>query len=154
MQLEINKYDVLIHDQVLKILENFTQYKRNAPEAGGIMIGKVIDSQINIIKLSVPTQLDRSSRTNFERSKLSAQIIIDYEFFNSGGQLIYLGEWHTHPESSPVPSNTDLKMLQNQFKNNILNTDFLILLIKGTNHIYIRIIDKDGFYEKTIKTIF
>src|SRR5690606_9241056 len=108
MQIKIDKYDVLLHTQPLIILEKFTQYRRNDPESGGIIMGKIIDDQINILKLSIPTSLDSSSRKKFERSKVGAQIIIDYEFFNSNGQLVYLGEWHTHPEPYPSPSITDL----------------------------------------------
>lgn len=150
MQIKINKYDILLHSQPLLILEKFTQYKQKNPESGGIILGKIIGQQINILKLSIPTQLDHASRTNFERNKISAQIILDYEFYNSGGQLIYLGEWHTHPEFSPSPSGTDLKMLKNQFTNNKLNTDFLILMIKGTKGLYIRIIDKNGYFEQKL----
>lgn len=99
------------------------------------------------MKLSVPTTLDKASRTNFERSKLSAQIILEYEFHNSNGQLTYLGEWHTHPESFPTPSSTDLNMLKDQFKNNKISTDFLILIIKGTKGLYVRVIDNNGYYD-------
>jgi len=147
MIITLEKYELLLHAGPLSILEQFTQHKRHAPEAGGIILGKLIHGQINILKLSVPTDLDRSSRMNFERNKLSAQIILDYEFHNSGGQLIYLGEWHTHPEPFPSPSIVDLGMLKHQFSHNKLNTDFLILLIKGTKGLYIRIINKNGYKE-------
>jgi integrative and conjugative element protein (TIGR02256 family) len=154
MNFNISNYDIQLHIQPKKILEKFTQNKSTDPEAGGIILGKIIDNQINILKLSIPTSLDRSSRTNFERNKLSAQIILDYEFHNSNGQLVYLGEWHTHPESNPTPSKTDLQMLRRQFKDNSLNTDFLILLIKGIKSSYIRIINDDSYAEvKNIKLI-
>lgn len=150
MQLNIDKYELLIHAQPLVILERFTQYKRNAPESGGIIVGKIIHGQINIFKLSTPTSFDFASRMNFERNKISAQIILDYEFQNSNGQMIYLGEWHTHPEPFPTPSPTDLSMLKSQFKNNNLNMDFLLLLIKGTKGLYLRVIYENGFKESKI----
>lgn len=150
MELKIDKYEIVIHAQPLNILEKFTQVERKSPESGGIILGKIISNQINILKLSVPTSLDRASRTNFERHKVSAQIIIDYEHFNSNGQIIYLGEWHTHPESFPTPSGQDLSMISNQFKTNCLRTEFLLLLIKGTEGLYVRIIDKERCYEKSI----
>ena len=147
MIITLDTYELLLHAGPLSILEQFTQHKRHAPEAGGIILGKLIHGQINILKLSVPTDLDRSSRMNFERNKLSAQIILDYEFHNSGGQLIYLGEWHTHPEPFPSPSSVDLHMLKHQFKDNRSNVDFLILLIKGTKGLYVRIVDQNGYKE-------
>lgn len=147
MQVKIDKYDILFHAEALAILERFTQNKPALPEAGGIILGKIIDGQVNITKLSVPTPLDKCSRFNFERHKHSAQIILEYEFYNSNGQTIYLGEWHTHPEPFPSPSGTDLKMIESQFRNNQLKTDFLILMIKGTKGIYLRIVDRKGYHE-------
>lgn len=147
MEIKVNKYTIVIHREPLEILNSFTQNSIKAPESGGIIIGKIIQGQINIIKLSVPTILDKSSRTNFERNKVSAQIILDYEFYNSNGQLTYLGEWHTHPEPFPVPSRTDLQMLKQQFKSNKIMTEFILFLIKGTKGIYLRIMDEEGFQE-------
>lgn len=150
MEIQVGPYHVVLHAQPINILETFTQNNRKAPESGGVLLGKLINNQINIMKISVPTPLDKSSRTNFERSKISAQIILDYEFYNSNGQLTYLGEWHTHPEELPTPSSIDLHMLRDQFKNNNLMTDFLLLLIKGTKGFYIRVIDNKGYYESKI----
>ncbi|MGJ1234800.1 MULTISPECIES: Mov34/MPN/PAD-1 family protein [Sphingobacterium] len=147
MNLQLGPYTIVLHAQPLEILERFTQHSKKAPESGGIMLGKLINGEINILKLSVPTPLDKASRTNFERSKVGAQIILDYEFYNSNGQLTYLGEWHTHPERLPTPSYTDLYMLKDQFKHNKLQEDFVLLLIKGTEGLYIRLMDKQGYYE-------
>src|SRR5690606_19284181 len=69
---------------------------------------------------------------------------------HSNGQMVYLGEWHTHPEPFPSPSRTDLKMIEGQFKINQLRTDFLILLIKGTRGLYFRIIDLNGFSDLSV----
>ncbi|WP_426327774.1 Mov34/MPN/PAD-1 family protein [Pedobacter sp. R-06] len=151
MQIKLDQYDILFHAEALTILERFTQNKSSLPEAGGIILGKIIDGQVNVTKLAVPTPLDKCSRFNFERHRHSAQIILDYEFHNSNGQTIYLGEWHTHPEPYPSPSGTDLKMIESQFKFNHLKTDFLILLIKGTKGIYLRILSQKGYHEVQVK---
>jgi len=150
MEIKLGKYDLELHSGPLAILQHFTQFDKKSHESGGIILGKLFDSKIKILKLSVPTSLDRSSRANFERSKLSAQIVLDYEFFNSHGQLTYLGEWHTHPEPYPKPSRTDLKMLDAQYLNNSIGVDFVILIIKGTKGIYLRIKDLTGFTELEI----
>lgn len=147
MNFRLGPYVLVLHTQPQGILKKFSQFNRKDPEAGGILLGKIINDEIHILKLSVPTSLDRASRTNFERSKVGAQIILDYEFYNSNGQMTYLGEWHTHPERFPTPSYTDLNMLKDQFKNNILHTDFILLIIKGTEGLYLRLTDKDGYFE-------
>lgn len=153
MEFQVGPYQIILHVQPLEIMEHFAQYRRRAPESGGIVLGKLIDGQINVLKLSVPTSLDKSSRTNFERSKVAAQIIIEYEFHNSSGQLAYLGEWHTHPEDYPTPSSTDLNMLKDQYRNNKLSTDFILLIIRGIRGFYIRIVDKNGIYESKIRSL-
>ena len=144
MRVEINKYIIILHENVLSIVNDFIQVKNKQPESGGILLGKIINGEINIMKVSTPTELDKSSRYNFERNRLSGQIVVDYEFNNSYGQTIYLGEWHTHPEDIPTPSTTDIKMMSNQFKKNILNTEYLLLIIRGRMAIYVGVQDKDG----------
>lgn len=153
MLITLDKYELQLHSEPLDILERFTQKKPKSPEAGGVILGKVVGKQINIIRLSVPTPLDRSSRFNFERHKTSAQIILDYEFHNSNGQMVYLGEWHTHPEPFPNPSPTDIRMIEGQYKNNKIWTDFLVLLIKGTTGLYIRIVEKNGYLEVSLDNV-
>lgn len=144
MEFYVGKYTLLLSSEVLYILDFHKQKNKHSHEKGGIIIGKVIENTIIIEKLSVPSELDTSSRLSFVRHRLSAQIIIDYEFFNSNGTNTYLGEWHTHPENIPVPSQTDKKMINEQFKTNTIHTNFLILLIQGLQQLYIGIIDDTG----------
>ncbi len=142
MELTLQGKHFYFTDEVVAILDFHKQRKSNDNEKGGIILGKIQDNNIIINRLSVPTELDKSSRYNFERHRLSAQIIIDYEFHNSNKQITYLGEWHTHPEDNPSPSQTDLKMIQQQISSNIIHTDFLILMIQGREKLYFGIKDK------------
>lgn len=142
MELTLQGKHFYFTDEVVAILDFHKQRKSNDNERGGIILGKIQDNNIIINRLSVPTELDKSSRYNFERHRLSAQIIIDYEFHNSSKKITYLGEWHTHPEDNPSPSQTDLKMIQQQISSNIIHTDFLILMIQGRESLYFGIKDK------------
>lgn len=141
MLYQIRKHRIVFHRGALTILEQFTQRRYGQPESGGIIMGKIIGDEIQIIRLSVPTLLDRFSRYNFERHAISAQIIIDYEFYNSGGEMVYLGEWHTHPEAHPRPSETDKQMIHRQYHSQGRRTDFLLLVIQGTESRYVSIIE-------------
>lgn len=123
---------------VNQVFNDFMQ-TGNRKEKGGILLGEICKNEISIIKASVPTIFDKSTRFSFNRNKKSAQIIVDYEFFNSQGKTIYLGEWHTHPEDYPTPSSTDIKMIRQQFNKNLLNEDFLLLVIVGRKSIYVSI---------------
>lgn len=145
MNIKIGKYDLFFSAEAQHILDVHIQRGSNDPERGGIILGKLIDGKVHVLKLSVPTELDKASRMNFERHRISAQIIINYEFLNSNRQITYFGEWHTHPEDIPSPSGTDMKMIRKQFADNLINTDFLILLIQGRKSLFIGIYDKFGF---------
>lgn len=151
MRIEVATNTIILHDQALDIMNKFIQKNNKQHESGGILLGKIIDGEINIMKVSTPTELDKSSRYNFERNRLSGQIVVNYEFQNSNGQTIYLGEWHTHPEDVPTPSSTDITMITSQFKKNVLNTDFLLLIIRGRKELYFGIQDKTGLNHRLIK---
>ena len=142
------KYTIHISENVLSILEKFKQNKFQN-ESGGIILGSVYENnRIYIDKLSLPTKFDKSSRNTFDRDQKIAQIIVDFEYYNSKGEIIYLGEWHTHPEKNPLPSNVDAKMIKQQFKDNKINEDFLILLIQGTDSLYVSLYDGNAIIDK------
>jgi integrative and conjugative element protein (TIGR02256 family) len=133
------------------MLEHFKQTEKKTPEAGGIILGKLKSGAIHLLRLTPPSELDRATRMNFERHRLSAQIVINYEFHNSRGRVAYMGEWHTHPEDLPSPSSQDLKMIIEQLKNNKLQTDFLVLLIKGLRGLYVGVQKENELLFKLIK---
>lgn len=136
-----DKYTINIAENVLSVFDKHKQTKFQN-ESGGIVLGFVCeDYNIHISKVSLPNRFDNASRYNFERDKHIAQIIVNFEFHNSNGKIIYLGEWHTHPEHNPSPSLVDIKMIKKQYKENKINEDFLILLIQGTEDLYIGVYD-------------
>ena len=145
IEVTLGSYSVTIFDNVLNVLSEYKQIHKGQYEAGGILLGQIKDSNIYVVSISVPSSHDKASRYTFRRSKEKAQIIIDHEFANSNKKTIYIGEWHTHPEKHPKPSPTDLKMIKDQFKLNILNEPFLLLLIQGTWNIHLGIIQDKGF---------
>lgn len=144
MKIQIGKYQLEFSSEVQAILLKHRQLGMGDAEAGGIVLGHLFGDRISICRLSLPTELDKRSRTYFERHRISGQSIVEYEFFNSNGQINYFGEWHTHPEENPSPSHRDIKMIQEQFKLNTLNTDFIILLIQGHAQLFIAVLDESG----------
>jgi integrative and conjugative element protein (TIGR02256 family) len=136
---------IVIEPNVLELFNTFHQTGKK-PESGGILLGKVYDNEIRIKKASLPTMFDSFSRFSFNRHKKSAQLFTNYEFKNSGGTIIYIGEWHTHPENIPTPSPKDVKMIANQFRENKINETFLLMVIVGLKDIYL------GYYDGEILT--
>lgn len=85
------------------------QTKRWSREAGGILLGRLLleDENVVVDQVTVPGRNDRRSRFNFFRAELPAQAIVNEAWRQSGGEHVYLGEWHTHPEDHPSPSGHD-----------------------------------------------
>lgn len=150
MTIQIGKYQLELSPEVRAIFLRYRQLGSRDTEAGGIILGRLYQDRIGICRLSVPTEFDKRGRTHFERHRISGQTIIDYEFYNSSGQINYLGEWHTHPEPNPSPSQRDIRMIQEQFRLNTLNTDFVLLLIQGYSHLFVAVLDGSGMQSVSI----
>lgn len=136
---KLANYSIEIAESVLNDLEVFKQDSSKAHESGGILLGYVVkkDGYIRITKISIPCNKDKSSPISFHRDADNAQKIINREFDDSEGKIIYLGEWHTHSEKRPTPSSVDICMIKRHHKVSVLNQNILLLLIKGIEDIYI-----------------
>lgn len=154
IKIEIGGYNIFFSQNALNDIKNYKQDKKEKNESGGILLGQVLNQNIYVLKYSDPCKFDKSTRYSFERDKKNAQKIINREFTESNGKTIYLGEWHTHPENLPTPSNQDLKMIKEQFRKNKLNEKFLILFILGTQDFYIGIYNGKEIISKTLPLIY
>ncbi|MEX6104394.1 Mov34/MPN/PAD-1 family protein [Enterobacter hormaechei] len=77
--------------------------------------------------MSEPGAGDIRSRLRIERKSKHHQQKVDDLFQQSDGFLVYLGEWHTHPEDFPQPSSTDLR----SWRTGLKATEPMVLLIMG-----------------------
>ena len=129
-----------IKDLIIRkpVLENFNKYEQYSgrKESGGILLGKVYSSYVSIERISTPSLCDRVGRYFFVRSKIPAQRTINRLWSNSNGSTIYLGEWHTHPETNPRPSPQDRAMISNCLQSTKMEIDFLFLVIIGCSRTY------------------
>jgi integrative and conjugative element protein (TIGR02256 family) len=96
-------------ESVLSHLLSYRQLDAVAPEAGGILLGRLIIGSEDIVvdQALGPSSEDRRRRCSFFRARRPAQSLVDHAWKNSKQTLNYLGEWHTHPEADPSPSGTD-----------------------------------------------
>ncbi len=133
----VGSEEIHIANNVLQIFCDYKQDSYKKHESGGILIGQIVNDNLEIHKVSIPNKFDKSSRRSFERDKDAAQVIIDFEFCNSNGTYIYLGEWHTHYENKPIPSSKDIKMIKQQHKINTLNSDKILLIIVGLEQLFV-----------------
>jgi len=145
--------NIIIARSVLNLIERFKQANKKDNESGGILLGQVTEKNVYILKVATPNKFDSASRYSFDCSKDAAQIIINYEFLNSGQKTIYIGEWHTHPEDYPNPSGVDKRMINNQYFKNKINEPFLILIIQGLKGLYVSIFDGKKLEETRLTII-
>ena len=100
-------------------------------ESGGILIGSIepLRNTITITDITYPQVSDSRLPFSFFRRQKGHQEIMDAIWENSGYEKMYLGEWHTHNTSSPIPSAKDLhewKKCANRQQNAPI-TSFLIV---------------------------
>jgi len=120
-----------ISNHALSRMLAFVQDTRCKPEAGGVLIGRYIRNSPDIVidEVTVPMAGDRKQRFSFWRSRQPHQQALDRSWLESGGTSTYLGEWHTHPENIPIPSDTDIKNWQARLKKDIFSGDSLFFII-------------------------
>lgn len=100
---------VYIEENILQEISNYQKYGNFELESGGIIIG-YYDSQENALKitdLTWPQENDICERFRFIRKEKGHQEQMDKLWEQSGYMKSYLGEWHTHNQSRPIPSFVD-----------------------------------------------
>lgn len=98
--------ELRISSSAIDTMNAHVQTRRWSQEAGGILLGRLLleGDHIVVDRVTVPGPQDRRSRFNFFRAERPAQGVVNDAWNHSGGETIYLGEWHTHPEDHPSPS--------------------------------------------------
>lgn len=118
----------------LRKLLSFQQNDRGDPEAGGVLLGRLIEESDDVVidEVGVPSGEDRRGRTFFRRARRAAQRLVDRAWRKSRGARVYLGEWHTHPEAVPHPSTQDTSDWLRIARDARFEHDFLLFMIIGT----------------------
>lgn len=123
-----------VTDTVFETMWGFVQRRRRDTEAGGMLIGHHPMGSEDLIldRLTTPQPEDRRSRCRFHRDQEAHQELLDLQWILSGGKRTYLGEWHTHPEAHPSPSELDLRSWRGALRNTAFRGPGLVFVIVGT----------------------
>ncbi|MFM1999052.1 MAG: hypothetical protein RL204_999 [Bacteroidota bacterium] len=118
-------------------MKEYVQDNSSKHEAGGVLLGRFIISSKNIIvdRVTVPLLGDKRSRTSFFRAAKSHQRVIDNAWLKTQGRINYLGEWHTHPENYPSPSNIDYSDWKRKLKSDVFWSRYLYFIIVGIKEV-------------------
>lgn len=119
---------------VVATLLAYRQRRSSDTEAGGTLLGRWIRGSYDVVAdaCTRPTKDDKRTRTSFFRSARPHQDQVDAAMGASGGTCGYIGEWHTHPEGDPTPSNVDTADWSRRLRKDRVDVDYVFFVIVGT----------------------
>lgn len=111
-------------------------------EFGGFLLGYYSkgNEHLHITDTILPKNY-HASKYSFERTTKGIENEF-MEYYKRQPRKIYVGEWHTHPDNSPIPSLTDISAINEIISNKYTSIANPILLIIG----YSKIKTDFGFY--------
>lgn len=122
-------------DDVIVALRKYAQNSSKTPESGGILMGKrLLNGNIIVTDFTIPQRGDISGRFYFKKNKKIHQQLSDRIWEESLGNIIYVGEWHTHPEKIPRPSSVDLRGWYLSTRDQIDSKNYIFLIV-GINEL-------------------
>lgn len=116
--------------EVLEIFEAHKQLSTRSLESGGQLFARFSDSEIVISKATGLREGDKRGRFSFWPNRRKEQDEITNLFADC---YHYIGDWHTHPESTPTPSRIDLQNIAECYSQSIHDLNYFIMVIVGTN---------------------
>lgn len=120
---------IILSDEALSIMSKYRQVKPMAKEAGGQLFAKFEGANTLIVEATKPKILDKRSHYGFKPNRLLQRLEI-YDRYRKG--LHFVGDWHTHPEKFPSPSNKDISDMAECFHLSTHNLRAFIMVIVGT----------------------
>jgi len=114
---------------VLKHLQKYQQKRANALEAGGQLLARLSLEEVVIEKATGPRPSDFRARALYVPDRLTEQLEIDHSHKKG---LHYVGDWHTHPETRPLPSGSDRESIRESFIRSTHSLRGFLLVIVGT----------------------
>jgi integrative and conjugative element protein (TIGR02256 family) len=115
---------------VLHTFRRYRQRKADHPEVGGQLFGTFHDNEVWVEAATVTPSRGGRMRYFFHPDRDHEQRDIDVQFVEGRH---YLGDWHTHPESSPTPSSQDLSTMLDCFAKSRHELKAFLQVIVGFN---------------------
>ena len=135
VEIEVGRL-ILIPTPVLHTWYRYRQVSKDAPEAGGMILGRQRGEHFEIYEITTPQLGDKCSRRAFTREDGAHLEYAVSLWRQSEGFIGHIGEWHTHPCGGAVhPSGIDEKewhLLSEE------NADVSVFVIIGEECVYLR----------------
>lgn len=124
---------------VLQVFSDFAQVKAGSPESGGLLLGSEHGGNFDIVEATKPTKRDVRNLFSFTRNVYGHRDKAKKLWQQSQGTVGYLGEWHTHPEDYPTPSEKDRFEWQKLVNKREVGNPLIVVII-GRKGIYIELL--------------
>jgi len=126
-------YQVALEREAWRQMTRFAQHWPWTKEGGGQLFGVVEKYVVCVQEATPPRKGDVRTRISFDIHPDSAAREIAEREKNG---LLYLGDWHTHPERKAKPSPQDMTNARRLFSG-ARGRPFLVAIIVGTERHYI-----------------
>ncbi|MFD2051873.1 Mov34/MPN/PAD-1 family protein [Mesorhizobium calcicola] len=113
---------------VLRVFDAHRQTGWFSKEAGGQLFADIKADLWLVLAATGPRSADRRGRFHFWPDRKAEQREIDRHF---AAGLHYVGDWHTHPQNVPAPSQGDIVSIENVVRESTIYTSGLLLCIVG-----------------------
>ena len=138
---------LVIHDEVVVHIEQYRQSQCWMKEAGGQLFATFEAGDIIIRHATGPRSTDKRGRHHYRPDRQSERLeIVDY--FGRG--LHFIGDWHTHAQFHPTPSDSDLSSIRESVQRSDHQLNGFLLLILGQaalpGGLYVAACDAHGSY--------
>jgi integrative and conjugative element protein (TIGR02256 family) len=127
---------IYLSPPVTVTLNSHRQIDVDSREAGGVLLGRhLVECEDLIVdEATMPVAQDKRSWASFFRSFAHQKIALK-RWKERDQKSAYLGSWHTHPESDPHPSSTDLADWRKALSKDRYEGDSLYFAIVGIDRL-------------------
>ncbi|WP_022668996.1 Mov34/MPN/PAD-1 family protein [Desulfospira joergensenii] len=122
--------ELIINENVISHFYRHRQIKFWHKEAGGQLFAKIEKKRVIVDLATGPHRKDLRSVFGFipNKKRLISEI---NQLFNKG--FHYVGDWHTHPQDIPKPSQLDINSMRSCFQESTHELEYFIMIIVGRN---------------------
>lgn len=114
---------------MLRTFVRYQQLHTHSVEAGGQLFAQINGNDIVLQIATKPHRRDIRTRYSYVPDRAAQQAEIDRLHARD---LHFVGDWHTHPDSHPLPSLQDMRSIKDTFRLSKHCLNGFLLVIVGT----------------------